>query len=108
MGKHHLAALPTALYGGVLLALALACYLLQQAIIASQGEHLVLCLAVGRDWKGRALYALVALMSHRLSRGGQARSLPIAKPALRAQRPTQPPHTGNTCPTKQAAGALHR
>ena len=23
-------------------------------------------------------------------------------------RPTQPPHTGNTCPTKQSAAALHR
>lgn len=54
MGENHFAASPTALYGGVLLAAALAYYLLQQTIIASQGEHSVLRRAVGRDWKGKA------------------------------------------------------
>ncbi|MBK7643666.1 MAG: DUF1211 domain-containing protein [Planctomycetes bacterium] len=53
MGENHFAALPTALYGGVLLAAAVAYYILQQTIIASQGPSSPLRLAVGRDWKGK-------------------------------------------------------
>jgi uncharacterized membrane protein len=37
MGENHFAALPTALYGGVLLAAAVAYWILQQTIIAMQG-----------------------------------------------------------------------
>ncbi|RUP35311.1 MAG: DUF1211 domain-containing protein [Curvibacter sp.] len=54
MGENHFASLPTALYGLVLLAAAVAYYILQQTIISSQGEHSVLRRAVGRDWKGKA------------------------------------------------------
>jgi uncharacterized membrane protein len=53
MGENHFAPLPSAAYGGVLLAAAMAYYLLQQTIIAEQGEHSVLRQAVGRDWKGK-------------------------------------------------------
>jgi uncharacterized membrane protein len=54
MGENHFAPLPTALYGAVLLAAALAYYILQQTIIAAQGERSVLRQAVGSDWKGKA------------------------------------------------------
>ena len=53
VGENYLAAVPTALYGVVLLAAACAYYVLQQVIIASQGEGSTLERAVGRDWKGR-------------------------------------------------------
>ena len=54
MGENRFAPLPTAFYGAVLLAAAIAFYVLQQTIIASQGEHSVLKQAVGRDWKGKS------------------------------------------------------
>ena len=53
MGENHFAALPCAVYGSVLLASALAYWILQQAIIASQGSGSLLKRAVGSDWKGR-------------------------------------------------------
>ena len=53
MGENHFAALPSALYGAVLLMAALAYYLLQQVIIASQGSASLLKKAVGGDWKGK-------------------------------------------------------
>ena len=53
MGENHFAAVPSALYGGVLLAAAIAYYLLQQTIIASQGPDSELKSAVGSDWKGK-------------------------------------------------------
>ena len=53
MGENHFSAVPTALYGLVLLMAAIAYYLLQQAIIRSQGPDSILKKAVGRDWKGR-------------------------------------------------------
>jgi uncharacterized membrane protein len=83
MGETHFAPVPTAVYGVVLLASAIAYYVLQQLIIRSQGPDSVLHAAVGRDKKGRlspvlyllgivaafvhpglsgALYALVALI----------------------------------------------
>ena len=61
MGANHFAALPTALYGGVLLMSALAYWILQGAIIRQQGPGSLLARAVGRDWKGKlppALYAV--------------------------------------------------
>ena len=83
MGENHFAPLPTAVYGGVLLAAAVAYFILQRMIIAQQGPHSKLKAAVGRDVKGKlspliyvvaialafvnqwvsdALYVLVALM----------------------------------------------
>ena len=83
MGENHFAALPTAVYGGVLLAAAVAYYILQKLIIRQQGPHSRLKAAIGRDVKGKlspviyvvaivmafvnqwvsdALYVLVALM----------------------------------------------
>ena len=53
MGENHFAPLPSAVYGFVLLAAAISYWLLQQAIIASQGDSSVLRRAVGRDWKGK-------------------------------------------------------
>jgi len=53
MGENHLAPMPTAAYGVVLLMAAIAYYVLQQAIIADQGPDSLLKSAVGRDWKGR-------------------------------------------------------
>ena len=44
---------PTALYGAVLLMAAAAYWMLQQAIIASQGPDSLLKRAVGSDWKGK-------------------------------------------------------
>ena len=83
MGENHFAPLPTAVYGGVLLAAAIAYYILERLIIAQQGAHSKLKAAVGKDIKGKlspliyavaialafinqwisdALYVLVALM----------------------------------------------
>jgi uncharacterized membrane protein len=53
MGENHFAPLPTAIYGAVLLAASVSYYLLQQAIIAAQGECSMLRQAVGSDWKGK-------------------------------------------------------
>jgi uncharacterized membrane protein len=53
MGEHHFAPTPAAAYGIVLLACAIAYYLLQTAIIYDQRDHPVLALAVGKDWKGK-------------------------------------------------------
>lgn len=53
MGENHVAPLPAAVYGFVLLMAAIAYYLLQWAIIAKQGADSVLRSALGRDWKGK-------------------------------------------------------
>ena len=53
MGENHFAAAPSALYGGVLLAAAIAYFILQQTIIAEQGPESPLKVMVGRDWKGK-------------------------------------------------------
>jgi len=53
MGENHFARVPTAIYGVVLLMAAIAYYLLQQTIIASEGENSTLKAAVGRDVKGK-------------------------------------------------------
>ncbi len=54
MGENHFAALPTALYGFVLLMAGVAYVILQQLIIASQGPDSLLRKAVRGDWKGKA------------------------------------------------------
>jgi uncharacterized membrane protein len=53
MGENHFASAPTALYGGVMLMAAIAYFILQQLIIASQGPDSLLKRAVGGDWKGK-------------------------------------------------------
>ncbi len=53
MGENHFTAVPTALYGVVLLMAAIAYYLLQQVIIRVQGQDSMLKKAIGRDWKGK-------------------------------------------------------
>jgi uncharacterized membrane protein len=53
LGKNHLAATPTAVYGGVLLLAAIAYYILQRAIIAQQGRDSLLATAIGADSKGK-------------------------------------------------------
>lgn len=61
MGENHFAAVPTALYGVVLLMAAVAYWQLQRTIIASQGRDSLLARAVGKDFKGKSspfLYAL--------------------------------------------------
>ncbi|HUR15307.1 MAG TPA: TMEM175 family protein [Mycobacteriales bacterium] len=60
MGENHVSALPTAVYGGVMLAAAIAYYVLQSTIIRAQGPGSVLSEAIGRDLKGKASPALYA------------------------------------------------
>jgi uncharacterized membrane protein len=65
MGENHFAELPTALYGAVLLMAAIAYFILQATIIASQGADSLLRRAVGSDWKGKLspLFYLIAIFS---------------------------------------------
>ena len=53
MGENHFAPLPAAAYGFVLLMAAIAYWILEQRIIAAQGEGSILKRAIGRDWKGK-------------------------------------------------------
>jgi len=53
MGENHFATVPTAAYGIVLLAAAIAYYALQAAIIRTQGPNSTLAAAVGTDMKGK-------------------------------------------------------
>jgi uncharacterized membrane protein len=53
MSENHFAPVPTGLYGVVLLLAAIAYYILERTIIASQGPDSVLARAVGRDLKGK-------------------------------------------------------
>ncbi len=53
MGENHFKAIPSLMYGVVLLMAAAAYWVLQQAIIRADGAHSVLKSALGRDWKGR-------------------------------------------------------
>jgi uncharacterized membrane protein len=83
LGENHLAPVPVAAYGIVLLAAALAYYALERVIIRDQGSGSLVAAAVGRDlkgkvspffyaagiglcfvvpWAGVALYTVVALM----------------------------------------------
>jgi uncharacterized membrane protein len=60
VGENHMAPAPTALYGVVLLMAAIAYWILQQLIIASQGANSILRKAVGGDWKGKVSAPLYA------------------------------------------------
>ncbi len=53
MGENHLAAIPTAVYGFVLLMAAIAYYVLQRTIIAREGRDSLLAQAIGKDRKGK-------------------------------------------------------
>jgi TMEM175 potassium channel family protein len=67
MGENHFATLPTAAYGVVLLMAAIAYWILQQRIIASQGEGSVLKTAIGNDWKGKlspVLYIVAIILAY--------------------------------------------
>jgi len=61
--ENHFAAAPSAVYGVVLLMAAIAYWILQQLIIASQGLDSLLKKAVGSDWKGKVspLIYLIAI-----------------------------------------------
>jgi uncharacterized membrane protein len=75
LGENHFAAVPTALYGIVLLMAAIAYYLLQQTIIRAQGEGSILKQAVGGDWKGKVspvLYLVAIAMALRSPRTADA------------------------------------
>jgi uncharacterized membrane protein len=61
MGQNYLAALPTALYGGVLLMAAIAYLILEKLMIAAEGPDSLLARAVGSEFKGRLSLALYAL-----------------------------------------------
>jgi uncharacterized membrane protein len=68
MGENHFAAVPSALYGFVLLMAGFAYWILQGRIIRAQGSHSVLKEAIGGDWKGKAspaLYAVAILCAFR-------------------------------------------
>ena len=53
MGENHFSKQPAALYGFVLLMAAIAYWILQQRIIALQGDDSLLKNAIGNDWKGK-------------------------------------------------------
>lgn len=61
MGQNHFAALPTAIYGAVLLLSAIAYTILQNVIVAAQRPDSPLARAVGSDRKGRISLALYAI-----------------------------------------------
>lgn len=58
MGENHLAAVPTAIYGCVLLMAAIAYVVLQRAVLAQQGRESLLAQTIGKDWKGKLSLAL--------------------------------------------------
>ena len=60
MGENHFAALPTALYGGVLLMCGTAYWVLKRRIMAVQGRDSLLARAVGGDFKGKASLLIYA------------------------------------------------
>ena len=66
MGENHFAGAPTALYGVVLLMNAIAYWILQHVICASQGPESLLRKAVQGDWKGNlspAIYVVAILVA---------------------------------------------
>jgi len=73
LGRNDFAEVPAAIYGMLLLAAAIAYYLLQTLIVRSQGDGSTLARAIGRDWKGKLsplLYisgVLLAFVEHWLA-----------------------------------------
>jgi len=60
MGENHSAALPTAVYGGVLFLSAIAFQILLRTILRNEGPESTLARAVGRDAKGNLSLVLYA------------------------------------------------
>jgi uncharacterized membrane protein len=104
LGENALAPAPAAVYGIVLIAAAMAYYLLQTVIVRSQGTDSVVARAIGRDlkgkgspflyllgialslvvpWLGVAVYSLVALIwlipDRRLERTIEHRATPFSE-----------------------------
>ncbi len=52
MGENHFAALPTSMYGFVLLMAGVAYWILARSLIAAEGAESLLRAAVGKDYKG--------------------------------------------------------
>ncbi len=61
MGENHFSSTPSMIYGVVLFMAALAYWVLQNLIIASQGEESLLKKAVEQDWKGKLSLVLYLL-----------------------------------------------
>jgi len=75
MGENHFTAVPTALYGVVLLMAAIAYLVLQQTIVRAQGQDSILRKAIGRDRKGKlslVLYIVAIVATLRSSWISQA------------------------------------
>jgi uncharacterized membrane protein len=58
MGENHFASLPAAAYGLTLLMAGVAYVILQQRIIAAEGDRSLVKRAVGGDWKGKVSLVL--------------------------------------------------
>ena len=73
MGENHFSALPTAMYGAVLLMASIAYWILARRIIAGEGRESLVARAIGRDSKGvisTLLYAIaipLAFVAHWIS-----------------------------------------
>jgi uncharacterized membrane protein len=66
MGENHLAALPVALYGTVLLLAGMAYVILTRTLISHHGKDSTLAIAVGKDLKGKlsvVIYAVAIAIS---------------------------------------------
>ena len=61
MGENHFAALPSAMYGAVLLMAAVAYWVLARILVATEGAESLLHKAVGKDSKGSLSVVLYAL-----------------------------------------------
>lgn len=61
MGENHFAAVPTALYGAILLLAAIAYFILAHAFIALHGKSSALARALGNDLKNKLSVALYVL-----------------------------------------------
>jgi len=67
VGEAHVAPLPTALYGVILMMAGTAYYILETRLIAAQGPHSSLAEAVGSDFKGKisvVLYLVAILLAY--------------------------------------------
>jgi len=60
LGQNHFAAIPTAIYGGVLILAAIAYWILVRGLMSANGTDSALSRAIGSDLKGRASIALYA------------------------------------------------
>jgi uncharacterized membrane protein len=66
IGENHLASIPLAVYGGVLLCAAIAYLILTYTLIAHHGKDSELAIALGNDYKGKlspVIYAIAILLS---------------------------------------------